>query len=126
MDLINCPNKVNHVSAFPASDRMLCPHGCGTYVRKVEGQVPHTNSHDPEPRVPRPKAQEAAKRIQENESGLYGEKVRYLVTINDSGYWTFRLAKNQGGGFLARDKELSVCLQIAMKKLEDDARTEKS
>lgn len=32
----NCPNKKNHVSAWPAFDRELCPYCRKTYVRKAK------------------------------------------------------------------------------------------
>jgi len=36
MENFNCPNKRNHVSAFPAYDRELCPICHGTYILNVE------------------------------------------------------------------------------------------
>lgn len=30
-----CPNKVNHVSAWPGTDRMICPVCLNKYVRKA-------------------------------------------------------------------------------------------
>ncbi len=31
-----CPNKSNHVSAFPAYDRELCPYCKIIYIRKIK------------------------------------------------------------------------------------------
>jgi len=36
MENYNCPNKSQHVSAFPAFDRELCPVCRKTYVLKKE------------------------------------------------------------------------------------------
>jgi len=36
IDRFNCPNKHNHVSAWPAFDREKCPYCQQVYVRKVK------------------------------------------------------------------------------------------
>jgi len=36
IDKRNCPNKINHASAWPGSGRMLCPWCGQVYVRKDE------------------------------------------------------------------------------------------
>ncbi len=36
MDNLKCPNKKNHVSAFPAFDRIKCPVCGKTFVIKEE------------------------------------------------------------------------------------------
>ena len=37
---VTCPNKDNHISAFPAYDRILCPYCHKKYVRKpIERQL---------------------------------------------------------------------------------------
>ena len=61
-------------------------------------------------------------RVQANEAGGQGEATRYLVTINADKYWTIRLARDSGGGWLARDKDLAAALRAAADKLEADAR----
>lgn len=46
------------------------------------------------------------------------EEVRYVVTLNEDKYWTFAVANGKKrGGWLARDKDLAVCLQIAAEKI---------
>jgi DNA-directed RNA polymerase subunit RPC12/RpoP len=30
----NCPNRVNHVSAFPANNRIVCPYCGKKYIRR--------------------------------------------------------------------------------------------
>lgn len=51
------------------------------------------------------------------------EQIRYVVTINESKYWTFAVANGKGrGGWLARDKDLGICLRQAVAKIEADNR----
>lgn len=110
-DPLTCPNKSNHVSGTPAFDRVPCPNGCGIYVRKLPG-------------VTYPTMSQVRRCNQEPQFATVGtppgETLRFLVTINADKYWTVRLAKNGGGGWLARDKDLVECLKAAAAKLEAD------
>jgi len=46
------------------------------------------------------------------------EEIRYVVTLNESKYWTFAVANGKDrGGWLARDKDLAVCLRVAAEKI---------
>ena len=65
-------------------------------------------------------------RVAAHEAGAPGETARYLITINESKYWTVRLANPKGGdkitagGWLSRDKDLSAALRAAADKLDAD------
>ena len=65
-------------------------------------------------------------RVAAHEAGAPGETARYLITINESKYWTIRLAipkrgnEITAGGWLSRDKDLAAALRAAADKIDID------
>lgn len=108
-----CPNRMNHVSGSPGFGRSPCFGGCGMYIHTPEGYRG--------PAVFRPKQELPP--LPAPALAPTGEVVRYVVTMNADKYWTVRLAKSFGGGWLARDKDLAVALRVAAEKLEANAKT---
>jgi len=39
IDRFNCPNKGNHISAFPAFDRIICPYCQQVYIKTLEAVI---------------------------------------------------------------------------------------